>query len=215
MLSIKNQTDKDYKAIVVYDGLNIKNDQLFDDKISFFNIDKTSKGAGPVRNAAIPFIETEWTAFVDDDDIISESYLKNLRYFSSIFPEADLIIFRSIRFHNQKYLIVPHLRTEDTLELGNVGIYFAVKTHILKEVQFNDMRAEDFDFIQRCNQSGYCIWLNRHINYFVRIQPTQEDLEIYRKKEKELFPKKILLLNTTPTWTDVTANDSPFVLNVS
>ena len=64
--SIRKQTDDDFETIVVYDGIDIENKE--DDKNVFFiNIHKSSKGAGPVRNAAIPFITTEWTAFVDDD----------------------------------------------------------------------------------------------------------------------------------------------------
>lgn len=171
--------------------MHIVNSQPENEKTFFINIHKTSKGAGPVRNAAIPYIDTEWTAFVDDDDTISDSYVSDLRYYSKIFPEADLIIFRSVHIINKEYLIVPRLYTTDTIEIGNVGIYFAVKTRILQKIQFDDMHAEDFDFIRKCDAARYAIWLSRYINYFVRFTPKIDELNKLKNNEKNLSAKKI------------------------
>ena len=189
LLSIQKQADQDYKTIVVYDGMHIVNSQPENEKTFFINIHKTSKGAGPVRNAAIPYIDTEWTAFVDDDDTISDSYVSDLRYYSTIFPEADLIIFRF--FDKNKNLIIPSHDTNE-LVLGNVGISFAVKTSILCNIKFRDFYGEDYDFIQRCYEATYEIWLSRNINYFVKFKPSYNEIKMIKNKEIKLFPQKII-----------------------
>jgi glycosyltransferase involved in cell wall biosynthesis len=188
--SIRKQTDDDFETIVVYDGIDIENKE--DDKNVFFiNIHKSSKGAGPVRNAAIPFITTEWTAFVDDDDTLSDSYVKDLKYFSSIFPESDLIVFRLFDTKNENN-IIPTKITKDTFSEGDVGISFAVKTNILKKIQFRDMHAEDFDFIKRSVKAGYTAWLTRYINYFVRFVPSDDEKAAIKENENELCTNKII-----------------------
>jgi glycosyltransferase involved in cell wall biosynthesis len=70
-----NQTNPNWKAIVVFDG--VKCEKYLDPRIKSLSIEKMGKQnfAGLVRNQAINMVDTEWIGFVDDDDTISYDYV--------------------------------------------------------------------------------------------------------------------------------------------
>lgn len=91
---------------------------------------RRKNGAGNVRNYAVPFIETEWIAFLDDDDTVADDYVTCLQKQIEEIPDLDVLIFRM----KHKFLgrIIPSLdKTE--IKVGNVGISFSLKTKIMKE----------------------------------------------------------------------------------
>ena len=68
--SIQNQTNENWKLIVIFDGVKSTLD-FQDDKIKVFEIEKTGEctnNAGNVRNYGMQYVDTEWIAFLDDDD---------------------------------------------------------------------------------------------------------------------------------------------------
>jgi glycosyltransferase involved in cell wall biosynthesis len=82
--SLLKQTNKNWKCIIVFDGVEgIKFD---DDRIKTINVNKLGKkgqghgNAGLVRNEGIKICETEWIGFLDDDLLITrDSINKSLQ----------------------------------------------------------------------------------------------------------------------------------------
>jgi len=161
-----NQTNQDWKAIVIFDGLapNIKNP---DSRITFIQTEKLGESrnsAGMVRNYGITFAETEWIAFVDDDDCLSPNYVA--LFYSEIYTYklVELIIFRMF-FEGRVY---PALHT-DTFHLGDVGISFAVKKKIFEDGHiFTPSDVEDYLYLDTIKNNQYKMMISPHITYFVR-----------------------------------------------
>ena len=81
ILSIQNQTNSNWKIIVVFDGIQSTVEE--NEKMKTICIDKTGIDhpgqhgrAGKVRNAAFDYVSTELIAFLDDDDIITPDYVE-------------------------------------------------------------------------------------------------------------------------------------------
>ena len=78
--SLKNQTIKDWCAIIIFDGIPSNIDVDVDDnRIKVLECDKKGiniNSAGEVRNYGMSFVETKWIAFLDDDDIIETDYIE-------------------------------------------------------------------------------------------------------------------------------------------
>lgn len=76
----KNQTITNWKAIVIFDGIK-PNIYETDPRITIIKTPiKLGQGynsAGLVRNYGIKFANTEWVAFVDDDDSITPNYVES------------------------------------------------------------------------------------------------------------------------------------------
>jgi glycosyltransferase involved in cell wall biosynthesis len=199
--SLQRQTDSGHNAIVVWDGLDVgeKNtdiDPNMYENVSFMSIEKVGKSlhskgsaAGAVRNAAIPYIKTDWTAFVDDDDTLLQTYVSDLRDHVLLFPEVDIFVFRAV---NKDMAILPPAETTNTLYMGKVGIYFAIRTSILKQQNFIHTVSEDWDLLHRCSKLGYNIRLSACINYALRFYPIQEtQIDQIHLIQKKLFTSQI------------------------
>ena len=68
--SLINQTNSNWKAIIIFDGIN-PTIWTNDNRITMIKCTKLGKNknsAGLVRNYGILLAKTEWIAFVDDDD---------------------------------------------------------------------------------------------------------------------------------------------------
>ena len=95
--SLLMQTCPKWKAIIIFNGTP-PTIQSNIDLIKILYIDKTDihgkSGAGYVRNYGIQFADTEWIAFVDDDDSISEKYVETFLNEIENYPTNDLILFR-------------------------------------------------------------------------------------------------------------------------
>jgi glycosyltransferase involved in cell wall biosynthesis len=142
--SLINQTNPNWRCIIIYDGVDGK---LFNDpRIETINIDKigsksfTHGMSGLVRNEGLKLCKTEWIGFLDDDDTLHPDYVNTL--FSKYY-ELDFIIWR-MKFSNG--LVIP--RT-DKISFGDVGISIAYKNKF-KDLFFDSNRdGEDFDFINK------------------------------------------------------------------
>ena len=93
--SLLNQTNNNWKAIIIFDGvkntLNINNE-----KIITYEIEKKGSSinqASEVRNYGISKANSEWIAFLDDDDTISNDYVEIFYKEKQIF-NFDVYIFR-------------------------------------------------------------------------------------------------------------------------
>lgn len=165
--SLLNQTSNKWKAIIIYDGCkNILNDDEINENITFYEIEKTKcviNQASDVRNYGIQFVESDWIAFVDDDDTISEDYVDYFFKQSNIF-HFDLFIYRMI---NQDLKIFPSLKSKDIIPC-DVGISFIMKKKIFEKIKFENSHCEDYDFINLVKKNNYLILVSNKIKYFVK-----------------------------------------------
>jgi glycosyltransferase involved in cell wall biosynthesis len=148
--SLLNQTKNDWKAIIIYDGVD---GQLFDDnRIRTYKVDKIGGFsdyhgiAGLVRNYGIEKCDTEWIGFLDDDDTIDSKYVETLQ---KKYLKYDFVVWR------MKYtdgMVIPRLSNEN-LFFGNVGISFCYKNKFENLKFENNRDGEDFDFISKLRKS--------------------------------------------------------------
>ena len=165
--SLINQSNPNWKAIVIFDGIT-STIQNTDPRIRIIESPKLGQNynsAGLVRNYGITFADTEWVAFVDDDDSLSNNYVDIFIEESSAYTLADIIIFR---MEASKDCILPLFSTE-TFYHNFVGISFAVKKKIFDEGHlFLPSTAEDFYYLDEARNKKYNIMISPYVTYFVR-----------------------------------------------
>ena len=162
-----NQSNPNWKAIVIFDGIS-PTIQNRDPRIRIIESPKLGQGtnnAGLVRNYGITFADTEWIAFVDDDDNLSRRYVDIFLEESSAYTLADIIIFRMEAY---KDCILPKFSTE-TFYFEEVGISFAVKKKVFDEGHiFIPSGREDFVYLDGARNKKYNIMISPYVTYFVR-----------------------------------------------
>ena len=142
--SLINQTNPNWKCIIIYDGVDGKT--FNDSRIETIKIDKlggkslTHGMSGLVRNEGLKICKTEWIGFLDDDDTLHPDYVNQL------FPksaELDFIIWRMILPGG---VIIPR---NNIISFANVGISIAFKNKF-DDLFFDSNRdGEDFDFVKK------------------------------------------------------------------
>ena len=189
VLSLNNlKGNYNWKAIIIFDGIKNNLDyNLINKNYILLEIEKLGKiekknNAGLVRNYGIDYIinneiESEYIAFLDDDDSLNPNYIINLKDEEKIF-NFDLIIFRMMY---PNYKIVPHQLSNKIMK-NNVGISFAVKYKIFKNenIRFINSPFEDFMFINQL-KNKIKILISKYVNYFVKTDYEQcsDKIEIY------------------------------------
>ena len=162
-----NQSNPNWKAIVIFDGIS-STIQNTDPRIRIIESPKLGEGtnsAGLVRNYGITFADTEWVAFVDDDDNLSRRYVDIFIEESNAYALTDIIIFRIEAY---KDCILPKFTTE-TFYFEQVGISFAVKKKVLDEGHvFIPSKKEDFVYLDEARNKKYNIMISPYVTYFVR-----------------------------------------------
>lgn len=168
--SIENQTIVDWKAIIIFDGVE---PTLFIDnpKFSILKIDKNGvgkNGAGNVRNHGMKFVDTEWIAFLDDDDTIAPDYIETFNKEITEYSFVDVLIFRMHKhILNNAPKILPKLNT-DNFYVAEVGISFLIKANIFKKgFGFKPSHIEDFEYLSTLRDNNYCIMISPYVKYFV------------------------------------------------
>ena len=172
--SLKNQNIKDWRAIIIFDGISCNIDiyiDVDDNRIKVLECKKKGmniNSAGEVRNYGMSFVETKWIAFLDDDDIIETDYIETfyneINLCNDLYLDLDLIIFRM----NHNGRIIPKLKT-DNFYLCDVGISFIFKKEIYDEgCKFTPDGAEDFLYLDKIRASGKRMMISPYIKYYVR-----------------------------------------------
>jgi glycosyltransferase involved in cell wall biosynthesis len=161
--SLKNQTITNWKAIVIFDGIEPTIYET-DPRITIIKTPiKLGQGynsAGLVRNYGIKFANTEWVAFVDDDDSITPSYIES--FLSELWLDPDVIIFRMTLDDR----ICPSVDSTNFF-IKDVGISFAVKKELVSKFRFIPSIEEDFEFLDKLRLKKYKIVLSPYITYTV------------------------------------------------
>lgn len=168
--SIKNQTNQNWKSIIIYDGIepteNFGNEKikvLYTDKLGIeTDSSKLHNEAGLVRNVGLRSVDTTWTAFLDDDDTITPNYVDLLL---SKYSQFDLVIFRMYCTKNNA--IIPRPNNNQIMH-SNVGISFAFKTPKEPILFPRNHGGEDFEFVKHLINQGYNHTITDEVCYKVK-----------------------------------------------
>jgi glycosyltransferase involved in cell wall biosynthesis len=170
--SIVNQTNKNWKCIIIFDGVK-NNYDLCNENITIYEIEKT-KGiinqASDVRNYGIQKASSKWIAFLDDDDTIAEDYVEIFYNEQQIF-DFDIYVFRM----KMDQRIIPNYDCFD-FKICDVGISFICHKKIFEKISFQNSHTEDFEFLNNAREKKYKIIISNTIKYYVK--------EIYNKNNK-------------------------------
>jgi glycosyltransferase involved in cell wall biosynthesis len=166
--SLINQTNENWECIIVYDDVD---GPTFDDP-RIKTIKTNSKlGAlsdgnhgvsGIVRNVGIEMCDTEWIAFLDDDDTIHKDYVKTLY---EKYSEYDFVVWRML-FNNGA--VTPSSTAKVGFRFGHVGISFCYKNKF-DDLKFDSNRnGEDFDLVKKLEVLTNNYIITEEIFYYVR-----------------------------------------------
>ena len=184
--SLLKLQDTDWKAIIIFDG--IKNTFSFNhpniecieiEKVGVINKDLHNY-AGYVRNIGFKYVkDTEWIAFLDDDDYIHEMYITYLKKEINNCPTIDVCLFRMI---NIKLNVIP-LKEDNQIIKNHCGISFAIRKKISKNIIFENDKCEDYIYLKKAEYYGYTIVLSNYITYYINIKTK------YNKKISKIITK--------------------------
>ena len=174
--SLINLNNKNWKALIIFDG--VKNNFIFDDKrIEFIEIEKRgfisgNGNAGIVRNIGISYIEnTEWFAFIDDDDYISSNYIDDLLTEINLNNNLDVCVFR-MAYNDKK--IIPSINNNGII-LNDIGINFSIKKNLAKKYKFINSNYEDYLLLKKLELNNVKIVISPFVTYYVRTKPYKID----------------------------------------
>lgn len=165
--SLIAQENPEWKAIVVFDGM--ENIKYNDRRIMSISVEKCGKlnHAGLVRNIALNLVNTEWVAFVDDDDTISKDYVSRFKEEVDLNPEVKCIIFRmKTKYDPDKILPAPN---HNNFIKNKVGISFTFKKEL--NLKFEPSLVEDFMLLNQIRSQNHKIVISPYVTYFVREVP--------------------------------------------
>lgn len=175
--SLRAQSDKRWKAIVLFDGIPPTLESP-DPRISILTCPKLGQGknhAGRVRNIGMEKATTEWVGFVDDDDTLSPQYTQTFYQEIASYPKMDTIIFRM----SQGNIILPPLSI-DTFQKNYVGISFAMRRSLFQKFKMEPSATEDYDLLDRIRSGGHPMMISPYTLYFVRDAKKEIDVCGYR-----------------------------------
>lgn len=84
LLSLCNQTNKQFEVVISEDGSTIKSNKVvekYKDKLSIIYFEKPNSGPGLTRNKAAEKANYDWLIFFDSDCIIPENYIESVTTF--------------------------------------------------------------------------------------------------------------------------------------
>jgi glycosyltransferase involved in cell wall biosynthesis len=164
--SLINQTSNNWKAIVIYDGVD--GEKFDDERITTIKIDKTglvgpkNGQSGLVRNEGIKLVKTEWIGFLDDDDSLEKDYVDTL---FKKYSKHDFVVWR-MKYENG--MVLPPFSMND-LVFARVGISFCYNKNIFKELLFSQNRdGEDFDFLMELKKRSKNFIITPEVYYKIR-----------------------------------------------
>ena len=122
---------------------------------------------GLARNAAADQVKTTHVGFLDDDDVLIPEVYRRVTL--DVHPAAPMVI--HTMWHPE---LGPVPRPGWPIELGNVGIGFAMRTEVWRALgpfipgPPHSMVGEDFELVRRAMDRNLPIALSPEIAYIVR-----------------------------------------------
>ena len=180
LASLVDQTDPDWMALVVFDGVYPdKSVRVDDPRVVYVRTRKKGTfgqnhgNAGRVRNVALENhkLQGVWIGFLDDDDILLPEYVSNLRREASE-HDPDVII---TRMHiGDRIIPAPGMKD---FQKNDVGISFAAKSHVFKRTGYRFIQAdsEDFQILDSFRSNGLEILISNYVGY--QVSPSQPDVK--------------------------------------
>lgn len=209
--SMKNQSFKDYKLLILEDGStdnSLKICQEFakhDDRIEIIELPHI--GISAARNLVKEYVKTPFLASADGDDYVEPTYLSNLVE-GQLRSDADLVISRVI-YRNEKDLTeqgifkergelyiprsefvekLPMLLDDRRLNFLYAKLY---RTELFNKVEIESNVKPGSDTMMNCRFLKYCnsIFLidsadYNYIKYSARAVTSRQDAEIFGKLMK-------------------------------
>jgi glycosyltransferase involved in cell wall biosynthesis len=166
--SLINQTNHNWECIIVYDDVD---GPTFDDpriktvktNSRLGSLEGNNHGvSGIVRNIGIEMCNTEWIAFLDDDDTVHNDYVKTLY---EKYSEYDFVVWRMVYTNGT---VVPHSAGKFDLRFGNVGISFCYKNKFEGLIFDKNRDGEDYDLVKKLEELSDNYIITDEIYYYVR-----------------------------------------------
>ena len=175
--SLYKQTVWDWKAVVVFDGME-PTIEVADPRVTVLTCEKKGthelvngeqkpNGAGEVRNFGIRNkCDTEWVGFLDDDDTLAHTYLETFYNELKNVYNPDVVLFRMRREHETD-VVLPKPEHVSLVRYW-VGISFLAKRSVFNDGNwFISSHDEDFNLLERIQTQGYKLVMSPYIKYFV------------------------------------------------
>ena len=206
ILSLKNQTNPNWNAVIIFDGVK-PNNTITDNRLKIIKIEKKGQdinSAGNVRNEGIQNSNTEWVAFVDDDDYLTNNYVETFYNEIEQFPDIDVIIFRMYILNDN--IILPPVDT-DNFYINQVGISFTVKVGLLNStIKFIPSDHEDYNLLNLFRENSYKMMISPFIRYYVNYDGNYINNEFTENKR---IGNRVFINNKTEGFTtNTTCNGS-------
>lgn len=140
-----------------------------DDRIEWAKASRTGS-AGLTRNFGIERCQTDWIAFLDDDDVVKPTYVEHLREHAT--EGHDVVVFR---MDHPQFGILPPPQ-HPIIAHGLVGISFAYRRSAANGVKFiredllnpGPYGNEDINLLLKLRDEGLDIFISPHVEYVVR-----------------------------------------------
>lgn len=116
-------------------------------------VDSLGEGPSPVRNKLIKSVDTEWIAFLDDDDILFGNHFEVVSQHQN---DADLIWTWCSSIGRGNFNPNSHFNEQRLRSDGNyIPITVTLRTELFRRVGgFSDARLEDWDLWIRLLDAG-------------------------------------------------------------
>ena len=188
----------DWNALIIFDGVenNLSEEYLNNAKFEFLQSTKVGKqfangngdiisSAGFVRNIGIRHATSDWIGFLDDDDVVYENYVQDLKNELEKKNDLDFILFR---MNADK--VVPAMNVDSIIK-NEVGISFCVKRQFIEthNLLFRQNGVEDFTFAIDAVKFGAKILISKSVTYEVcsenRDKQRNRTVFVFRECEHE------------------------------
>lgn len=164
--SLSNQTFKNYKLILIYDDQS-KSELTFVKKVlkkiknKKIIINKKNLGAANSRNIALKYINSEFVAFLDADDIWNKKKLEEqLKFMTKKKLDLSYTSYQVIDENNfilKTYYSKSKLSFNDLIKSCDIGLSSVlIKRALLKKFKFPNIKTKE----------DYVLWLNIAKNNF-------------------------------------------------
>lgn len=161
--SIKNQTYKDFEAIIYNDGSTDNSKEICEKIVQednrFKYYEQKNQGPGTTRNNALKKASGDYICFVDSDDIVSEYYLERL-YDAIRETNAEISVCDLTRLSPDDFKISDNkpliLNNQDAVtelikerKLKNYSVCRLIKKEKIQNISFDTTKNEDVFFSLR------------------------------------------------------------------